>query len=589
MIANDPQSAISSISVINLETDQFSDSVQEVLQSASGISATMGTKGESNLRIRGFRKNEVLVLLDGIPMTNGYFGNVDISKIPSTDISAITIIKGASSAMFGTNTMGGVVNLITKSQDKNLGFRMSVQRNANYLIELSRAKSIGSSKYSLSASVDQRNGFILSDSFIPTPFENGAVRNHTLQRAYGVNAKYDTSINNLHELGITIGGRFIPYKEIPSSVYSRDYRTYKDWYRAQASAASKLFISQGSELSASIYVDSAGDTYERYHDLQHHFIDVHSRMNNANVGMSIGYQFQVDPNSVLNTGVRIENKQSLRKDNGFYRTWSKSSVSLQNLYLQFETSLGEKIETSGSLGASRYSSSMSAKDHIFVEPSIGLYFKTYRGASSSVSIGKNSSIPTMRQLFSADSGNPNLKPSYAMKYEFSHQQTFKPINSTVSASLYYNDIRNLIDRVGSSYANIYSIKSYGAELSLSILQSEYWNSSFGFAWLNYTSASDYKLSESPPFSFDAVNHVLLPLNTKLTLKSSWRDVRASADDASRYHNLHAYHTHSIELSKKWKRTLFSFELENAFDAYYETEYGFPSAGRDYKMSIRSEL
>ncbi len=111
VIADQPESAIGTISQLQVSEPQ--QTVFEAMQQAAGVHLSLGTKDESNLRIRGFRKNEALILIDGRPLTSGYFGNVDLSKIILSDIQDIAVIKGPASAQFGSGSMGGVVNLIT--------------------------------------------------------------------------------------------------------------------------------------------------------------------------------------------------------------------------------------------------------------------------------------------------------------------------------------------------------------------------------------------------------------------------------------------------------------------------------------------
>mgnify|MGYP000869357079 CR=1 FL=1 len=90
----------------------------EALKFLPGVSVQFGGKGDAQVNIRGFEQRQVKVLIDGVPARESYFGTVDLSMLPADSISKITITKGASSVLYGSNTMGGVINIITKKGTK---------------------------------------------------------------------------------------------------------------------------------------------------------------------------------------------------------------------------------------------------------------------------------------------------------------------------------------------------------------------------------------------------------------------------------------------------------------------------------------
>lgn len=69
----------------------------------------------STMSIRGSSAEEVLVLLDGIPLNTGEGGSVDLSTIPMDALERFEVIRGGGGTVYGPNAMGGVVNLVSKS------------------------------------------------------------------------------------------------------------------------------------------------------------------------------------------------------------------------------------------------------------------------------------------------------------------------------------------------------------------------------------------------------------------------------------------------------------------------------------------
>ena len=73
----------------------------------------------SSVRLRGFNGDQyTLILLDGQPLNNAYTGGLEWGMLPVNNIERIEVIRGAASALYGGNAMGGVINIITKTPEK---------------------------------------------------------------------------------------------------------------------------------------------------------------------------------------------------------------------------------------------------------------------------------------------------------------------------------------------------------------------------------------------------------------------------------------------------------------------------------------
>lgn len=75
--------------------------------------------GGNTLQMNGFSNQYILILIDGERLNPGDTKeNVDLSRINTDNIERIEIVRGASSAMYGTDAIGGVINVITKKNSK---------------------------------------------------------------------------------------------------------------------------------------------------------------------------------------------------------------------------------------------------------------------------------------------------------------------------------------------------------------------------------------------------------------------------------------------------------------------------------------
>lgn len=90
-------------------------SLDHVLDSVSGIHIfRQGSLGEeSNLRLRGASFNQVLVLIDGVKANSPLTGEFDFGDILAEQFDRVEIVRGSQSALYGSEAMGGVVNLIS--------------------------------------------------------------------------------------------------------------------------------------------------------------------------------------------------------------------------------------------------------------------------------------------------------------------------------------------------------------------------------------------------------------------------------------------------------------------------------------------
>ena len=157
------------VSVVSSEDieRQGAQNVAEALDQVPGIDIQMGSKGHASLKLRGFDQQDVKVLIDGVPAHEAYFGSLDLDQIPVDAIATIEVTKGASSVLYGSNTMGGVINIITKKGGEKpvTSFVTSFGENSTHNFSANHGASVGRFNYWLTYSYRGTDGFELSDDF----------------------------------------------------------------------------------------------------------------------------------------------------------------------------------------------------------------------------------------------------------------------------------------------------------------------------------------------------------------------------------------------------------------------------------------
>ncbi|MFY0664141.1 MAG: TonB-dependent receptor [Natronospirillum sp.] len=93
--------------------------VAEALQRVSGLQLRNihGREGQ-HVSLQGMSGDQVLVLIDGRPVTASTGSTVNLSTLSTQNIERIEIVRGATSALYGSDAMGGVVNIITRQPER---------------------------------------------------------------------------------------------------------------------------------------------------------------------------------------------------------------------------------------------------------------------------------------------------------------------------------------------------------------------------------------------------------------------------------------------------------------------------------------
>ena len=174
--------------------------LSEILNEQAGLITIPDFGGGEGIQLQGLDSQYTLILIDGLPIIGRSAGTLDINRFSTGNIKQIEIVKGASSSLYGSEAIGGVINIITKRPvegfDSDLSYYIGSNNtnDANLLVNYKKNK-IG---FTLFANSYKSDGYDLDENDelnTVEPFKN-----------YTINSKATFDFSK--KLSIAINGRY---------------------------------------------------------------------------------------------------------------------------------------------------------------------------------------------------------------------------------------------------------------------------------------------------------------------------------------------------------------------------------------------
>ncbi|MDO6471855.1 TonB-dependent siderophore receptor [Maribacter sp. 1_MG-2023] len=103
--------------------------LNEILNEQTGIITVADESGFQGVQIQGIASDYILILIDGVPLVGRSAGNFDLSRLTVGNIKQIEVVKGPASSLYGSEALGGVINIITEKPQTE-----ALSGNASYRI-----------------------------------------------------------------------------------------------------------------------------------------------------------------------------------------------------------------------------------------------------------------------------------------------------------------------------------------------------------------------------------------------------------------------------------------------------------------------
>lgn len=587
--------APSMITELNAKDIQAKNAVTaaDLLRSDPGLTLTSGSKAETETKIRGFQGRQVLVLLDGRPLNPGYYGKVDISMLPVDNIAKMKVIKGPASVAYGANSMGGVINIVTKNGLEKPRTTLDAQFGDYHFRKLSinHSNKIGQFNYWASGYENYSNGFKLSGDFKRTSLEDGGLRNNSFYHKAGGNLKIGWQSSKKYLYSLSVGYHWAK-KDIPSHI-SPNYAKYRDfpyWKRFGGALSAQWKLSSDSELKSILFIDSYDDRLIDYNNRQRRDDDINfdSILKNRTIGGSIEEKIRLFDKHKLHAGLNCR-QDLMNKKPDIQEPWYShyaftGSVFLQDSYVPWpQTEILVGINYNLSVTDEKNSSAKKLCPMLSIRQELPWKLQFHAAYSNAIR------FPTLRRLYSEDSGNPDLKAEQADKIEIGLERMFLFNNSSryvnVEAVYFYNDIKNLIYRGTSTdkFINRDEALMHGCEIRASWGFNRYLTGDISYGFIELIRSSD-------DLSFEIMNEV--PENKARLYLSVKTDFGGEVNYEFNYFDKRAteyktivlpdYFLHNLNISQQiGERLKCRLKISNITDSSYQDAWGYPAPGRQF--------
>ena len=442
----------------------------EVLRLSPGVAVFQngGPGGRANVRIRGGSASQTLVLIDGAIVNSATVGEFNFANLTVDNVEKIEIVRGAQSTLWGSDAMGGVVNITTKRGRGPLkagGFfeygSFNTLREGGHV---SGGK--GPVDFSLALSRWDTTG-ISQINYRRGASERDAYRNWQASSRVGVALPSDGRLDvnfRWWNSSINTDNSFGPSDVIKAKndseqfIFSGTYRQpLTDWWthvltlsRSQEALLNVPGIRQRNLTTGTSEVLSRDPNEIRV--LANRVESQHDFRLNQYVTLTMGYQFR---------------EQTGENDGGF-SSFPEKIVSSHAGFSQVQLSLVDRFFATAGVRHDGYNTFGDATTYRVT----GGYLIKETNTKLRGSYATGFRAPTINDLFWPGFGNPKLQPERSQSFDLGVDQFVFDDGVKISIGYFWNRYRDLIqfdDRTCFCIGNVSSAKSQGWEVGTELV------------------------------------------------------------------------------------------------------------------------
>lgn len=615
------------------EMREFSTNrITEALDMLPGVTVTAGAgqRNEKGIYVRGFSPSRVPVFLDGIPIYVPYDRSFDYARFTTFDLSEIIVSKGFSSVLYGANTMGGAINLVTMKPQKPFEATAGAGYGTGDTYYLFGNLGILQKKWYFQAggSYFDSDYFPMSHDYTSTSRQGGGARVSSYSTDQKVSLKFGFTPAAGHEYALAYVNQQGEKGAPPDVRLSRraNYWLWPVWDKESYYFTSNTPLGEKSYVKSRLYYDKFENWIDFYTD------DTYTTLNNSygarskyddwTVGGSIEAGTTLIPKNSLKAAFHYKRdthneKNRVNPTDGNPEPWQRSDDVTMSIGLEDTIDITKKLSAIAGVSYDR-SEGLRAKDWNVAKnqlgwfdfatgtasswnPQVGLFYQVNDQGKVYGTVARKTRFPSMREKFSGGYGtrlaNPDLGPEKSINYEIGYEDVLlKRIKAKIA--LFHNDISDAIESVTVSTTstpsgivtvtqpqNIGKVKQYGLEASATASITNALEVGANYTYIDWRNESDdptiagYKLTNIPEHKVFTYIKYATPLRGLSFLGSMEYNSRrynntTGADIAKSFTVVNAKGIYQIT-----KGLILEAGVKNALDKYYEYVAGYPEPGR----------
>ncbi len=586
---NNSGHAISIIGEEEIERVQTQD-ITTILERVPGVTTTRNGPigGFTGVRIRGSEAEQVLVLIDGVrvndPSSPG--GGFDFGNLLTGGLSKIEVLRGSNSIIWGSQAIGGVINITTSSNENSVTANAEYGRDDTRTFNASINQNVGPLNIGLSSGYFNNDGFSSFD---------GGTEDDGFEQFY-VNGRVDLSITD--NLTAQVRGRFadgrLEIDGFPAPTFAfADTNELQDTQEISVYGGLE-YNGNGFNLSAAYsLLDNNRDNFDPSNPMS---FDFFSRGRTERVelraNINLSDQFTLD--------LGAENEESAFTTGP---TGVSAGSGIDSLYAYLSGDLGDLTLAGG----------MSLDDHEQFGTEVTLGGNAIYSLTDTINLkaayNEGFKAPSLFQLLSAF-GNETLNPEESKSYEIGISSADRNASGIFwEVTAFQRDTDNQIDFIScagimggictnrpfGTFDNIIETRARGIDTQLGLNISEFFTTSVVYSYVDTQNQSAGNANEG--------NELARRPEHAITFSSDWsgeianrpvgigldiRNVGDSFDDAGNSNELDGYTLVNLRASTEITDGFELYgRLENIFDEQYQTAAGFATPGFGGFVGIRA--
>ena len=469
---------------LKLTENQRTNVLPTLMEQVPGLMVTssgmmgygVSTGGSGGMMLRGISSGagQVMVLIDGHPQYNGIFGHPIADAYPTMMTERVEVLRGPASMLYGSNAMGGVVNIVTRTSEAdgshgyvNLGAGSwgTLQGEAGYSLRHGKWRATASGQYVRSDNHRPNMGFEQYGGF--------AKVNYDITTHWNVFADASITHFNASYPGTTSAPMLDADQWITRGAIAIGIENH---YRLTSGRLS-IYDNFGRHKIDDGYDALTGSPQTRLF-----------RSSDALLGIS-WYQ-----SAVLWSGARLTvgfDYQNIyghayytdRQNGNVLETPNKQSGEERNHELAGYVDLRQDLFTwlTAEAGVRYDHHTITGGEWI---PQAGIVVRPLRSGELKLMASKGFRNPTMREMYLYPPSNTDLKPERMWSYELSWKHRIASGRLQYGINLFCIDADNIIQTVNRQNVNTGELNNKGIEFELQYRINSHWTLNTNHSWLD---------------------------------------------------------------------------------------------------------